>query len=135
MKILKLYLISIIINSLPIIGLYLFLGTRIKEIHGDSKLGYYAYGVYFILSSIINLSFFLLKIKLVRNNKVMNFLACYASSLFFLIVAFATYLLTYETIMRDLAMQIGFFMNVFPYFFTNFILATIYHFAFKVNKQ
>ena len=118
----KLYLISVILNFLPVVVFFLMLGGNI---HGDGAIGFYIYRIFFIISSIINLSFFLLNIKYVRNDEVMNFLAYYASSLFFLIT----------TVCLSFLWGIGDFVNFIVVsipFFTNFILAFI---AKKIYKN
>ena len=87
----RLYLSSILLNFLPVIVQFLRLKVDVHT-HGEDYLSVFYFVSLLIIASIINLSFFLLKIKSVRNSKIMNFFACYASSLFFLgIFVFAMY--------------------------------------------
>ena len=88
-NIVKLYVISVILNFIPIMVEYVRLDCNP---HGDGAIGFELFKIFFVIAIIINLSFFLLEIKSVRNSKVMSFFACYASSLFFLgLVVFAIY--------------------------------------------
>jgi len=114
----KLYLISIILNFLPIAVMYLILVMTIgaKNIRGEMTIGFYIYFPFFIASSIINLSFFLLNIKFVRNDETMNFLAYYASSLILLIVTVCLFFWWGVSGFGD-------FIFISIYFFINFILA------------
>ena len=121
MNIKELYLISVLLNFLPIVVMTLFfsMGIGLEYLHG----GHAIYFLFFITSSIINLSFFLLKIKSVRNNKVRIFFASYASSLFFLILALC--LIDWDLIDTDWYwIKEALFFSV--YFFTNFLLVLIY---------
>ena len=121
MGIWKLYLSSIILNFLPIVVMFLAIG--VNNIHGEMTLGFYIYGAFFVASSIINLSFFLLKIKFIRDNKVTNFLAHYASSLLFLIVALYLFNITsFWSRMFDFKE----FLLDTTYFFINFLLVFLY---------
>ena len=142
MKILKLYLISIILNSLPIVVAFLFLSMTIgvERMRGDQNIGFYIYGAFFIAASIINLSFFLLKIKFIRKNKVTNFLSSYLSSLFFLIISVCMFSILLSTEIsafgfriQDIAYCIIDNLFYLVYFFINFFLVLIYRI--KTKKE
>ena len=134
MKIGRLYLILVVLNFLPIIGLFIYLSSTIgiESMRGDQNLGFFIYGFFFFLSSIMNLSLFLFKEESIKNNKFGRFLSYYLSSLFFLILS--TYILVNTILIKisyglltmdnfigcikdSLLFYIYFFVNFLPVFF------------------
>ena len=137
MSIGKLYLISILLNFLPVIGIYLFSSANVETMHGEDFLGVFIYGVFFFIpTSIINLSFFLLKIETVRESKVKKFFAYYASSLFCLVVVACIMIpnlttLYYQSdimnwIIDSLFLLANFFINSLLVFFYRIKLKEVY---------
>ena len=140
MEIWKLYLSSVILNFLPIIGIFLLLSmiVGVNNIHGEMTVGFYIYVPFFIAASILNLSFFLLKIKFVRNNKVANCFACYISSLFFLIIAIYLINTSYSSFELKMLIDWDWIMGSLfysIYFFINVILAFIYRRKFSIINE
>ena len=83
-----LYGISIVLNFIPVIVEYLRIDGRI---HNLNAILYYIFWIFFVIASVINLSFFFLIKKSVRDSKNKSFFAYYASSLFFLCAALFTF--------------------------------------------
>ena len=131
-NIVKLYVISVILNFIPIMVEYVRLDCNP---HGDGAIGYYFFWIFFVIASIINLSFFFLIKKSVRDSKIMSFFTCYASSLFFLVIFICDIgtwgNFRYGSVWDNLF--IAFFFNI--YFIINFLLVFIYRKIIKFKQK
>lgn len=90
MKVLKIYFVAILVNFFPIIIMRLVMGDTI----GDENTGYYIFGIFIILSAILNISFLFTQAKSVQKNKIKETLSYYLSSFFFLLLG--TLLVIYD---------------------------------------
>ena len=144
MKTGRLYLILVILNFLPVIGLFLFscIEAGIDNMYGDHNIILFCYIAFFFISTILNLSLFCLKKETVKNNKLKYFLSSYLSSLFFLILS--TYILQYWISMKISYgfTTIDYFIEpiidslwFYVYFFVNFLPILIYRIRTKKHNN
>ena len=82
MKGIKLYLISLVANLLPLFVASIFVGS----VNGDANLIYVLYSVLFLIAAVINISFFRIDLDDLSENKVRKFFVLYSSTLFFLVI-------------------------------------------------
>jgi hypothetical protein len=127
LKISKLYLLSILLNTLPALLLFIVLLINIlcsNSIYAPYEkemfLGLYLLIAMFFVSCILNLSFFLLKIYFVKNHKITCYIACYLSSIFYFIL-FCIYFIV-ALLLGNLEGVIYSFVLFGMYFCINFVL-------------
>jgi len=129
MNISKLYHLSVVLNLMPSFIMFVIkfikVGANWGEYSGDNNLFFGYSKVLFMLSILLNLSFFLMKINYVWNNKVLRFFAGYLSSIFFFInstimVIFLSGFIGSATITIYAVFWAGLFF--YFYFFVNFLL-------------
>jgi len=92
MKVIKLYIGSILVNLIPVIVMRLIMGDTI----GDQNVGYYIFGIFFSTSILLNISFFFTTNKYVQKSKFKRFLSYYLSSVF--LFSLGTLLVLYDII-------------------------------------
>ena len=123
----KLYRISVQLNFIPIIVTYL-------RLDGDF-FGVLFSLILFIIASLINLSFYLLKIQSVRKSKIMSFFACYTSSLFFLVLVVSAMYNFANFGKADWRNYLDIFLFFGIHFIINFLLIFIYKKIIKFKQN
>ena len=120
MKALKLYSGSILINLIPIIAMRLIMGNTT----GDENIGYLIWGVFFIVASFLNTSFFFINTESIQKNSILFFLSYYLSSTFLFV--FGSLLVLYDYVintinsLRDILLPL---ILYYSYFVINLLYA------------
>ena len=123
MKIVKMYFFSIIVNFIPLLSIALYLlstghAPKPRTIF-DYNISYFMYCYFelFKISLLMNLSYFLLKLKFFNNYKAVRFFAYYLPTLFFLLLSI------YNTLTSDIV-ETSIFN--YPYLLLNFLFVLLY---------
>ena len=93
MKTAKMYFYSIVANFIPLLSLFLFMLLVNWDLQGIFRYNDATYILhdfylpFFVISLLLNLSFFLLKFKFFRDKKAGRFIAYYLSSIVFFIIS------------------------------------------------
>lgn len=134
MKIKKFYFLLLLMNFLPPILRVLYLLKDGRQVFGEELL-YFMYAIPLsLIAAFFNLSFFFLKEKSIKNNKVKSFLSYYMSSIFFFVIS--NLILIGLILFDNDSLKICLLNSspVYYHFFINFIFVFFYKRSFQ-NKM